>query len=356
MKNHMKLLKWFAVGMLATNVCACVDLEPEPLSFFAPENTFMDKEGLEAALVTSRKQIKHEWFGDAFDAGACRTPIVYEYAFSDLSVIGSPPVKEIHNLTTQLTPTTNASLHLRYWELAWNGIKYANTVVSRAPLANIEEDEKNVYLAEAYFHRAYWYYLLVNQWGNVPLVLEELTQPKLDFYTASREKILEQMKTDLEFAVQWLPVTVEPGAVSRAAGEHLLTKIYLSIGDFEAAAQLQQSGDPSARPDTACRGGQSPGDDLQKSALAGTIAPHDTDTFSFTDGKVDMMQCFETAVEPAAAPAQHLQQTMDRTVVDLENLAHILQDDGCILRGGICRRIRLRRLRIKGHRQILFLF
>lgn len=37
----------------------------------------------------------------------------------------------------------------------------------------------------------------------------------------------------------------------------------------EAAAQLQQSGDPSARPDTACRGGQSPGDDLQKSALAG---------------------------------------------------------------------------------------
>lgn len=229
------IVKWFAVGLLATHVCACVDLEPEPLSFFAPENTFVDKEGLEAALVTSRKQIKHEWFGDAFDAGACRTPIVYEYAFSDLSVIGSPPVKEIHNLTTQLTPTTNASLHLRYWELAWNGIKYANTVVSRAPLANIEEDEKNVYLAEAYFHRAYWYYLLVNQWGNVPLVLEELTQPKLDFYTASREKILEQMKTDLEFAVQWLPVTVEPGAVSRAAGEHLLTKIYLSIGDFEAA-------------------------------------------------------------------------------------------------------------------------
>ena len=136
--------------------------------------------------------------------------------------------------------------------------------------------------------------------------------------------------------------------------EHVLAPGELRV---EAAAQLQQSGDPSARPDTACRGDQSPGDDLQKSALAGTIAPHDTDTFSFTDGKVDMMQCFETAVEPAAAPAQHLQQTMDRTVVDLENLAHILQDDGCILRGGICRRIRLRRrLRIKGHRQILFLF
>ena len=235
MKTKKIIRKWLAVSLLLTNVCACVDLEPEPLSFFAPENTFMDKEGLEAALVTSRKQIKHEWFGDAFDAGSCRTPIVYEYAFSDMSVIGSPPVKEIHNLTTQLTPTTNASLHLRYWELAWNGIKYANTVVSRASLANIKEEEKNAYLAEAYFHRAYWYYLLVNQWGDVPLVLEELTQPKLDFYSTSREKILEQLKSDLEFAVQWLPVTVEPGAVNRAAGEHLLTKIYLAIGDFESA-------------------------------------------------------------------------------------------------------------------------
>lgn len=236
MKNHMKLLKWFAVGMLATNVCACVDLEPEPLSFFAPENTFMDKEGLEAALVTSRKQIKHEWFGDCFDAGTCRTPIAYEYAWSDLAVIGSPEVKELHNMETQLTPTVNADLHLRYWELGWNGIKYANTVVSRTPLSNIEsEEDRNELIAEAYFHRAYWYYLLVNQWGDVPLILEEITEPKLDFYTTSRSKILQQLKTDMEFAVQWLPESAEPGCVSRAAGEHLLAKIYLCTGDFQQA-------------------------------------------------------------------------------------------------------------------------
>ena len=230
------IFKWFVAGLLTTNVCACVDLEPDPLSFFAPENTFMDKEGLEAALVTSRKQIKHEWFGDCFDAGTCRTPIAYEYAWSDLAVIGSPEAKELHNMETQLTPTTNASLHLRYWELAWNGIKYANTVVSRTPKSNIEsEEDKNELLAEAYFHRAYWYYLLVNQWGNVPLILEEITEPKLDFYTESRSTILQQLKADMEFAVQWLPESVEPGQVGRAAGEHLLAKICLCTGDFQEA-------------------------------------------------------------------------------------------------------------------------
>ena len=233
MKNIIKCL---TASLLVVNLSSCVDLDPEPLSFFAPENTFMDKEGLEALLITSRKQIKWEWFGDAFNAGYCETPLVYEYAWSDISVMGAPEVKEIHNLETQLTPTTNMALHLRYWDLAWNGIKYANTLISRVPKSNIDnEDDKNQLLAEGYFHRAYWYYLLVNQWGDVPLLLEEVTGPKLDFYSTSRMKILQQMKTDMEFAVKWLPKNVQPGCVSRAAGEHLLAKIYLCTGDFQFA-------------------------------------------------------------------------------------------------------------------------
>ena len=236
MKTMKNIIKCLTASLLVVNLSSCVDLDPEPLSFFAPENTFMDKEGLEALLITSRKQIKWEWFGDAFNAGYCETPLVYEYAWSDISVMGAPEVKEIHNLETQLTPTTNMALHLRYWDLAWNGIKYANTLISRVPKSNIDnEDDKNQLLAEGYFHRAYWYYSLVNQWGDVPLLLEEVTGPKLDFYSTSRMKILQQMKTDMEFAVKWLPKNVQPGCVSRAAGEHLLAKIYLCTGDFQFA-------------------------------------------------------------------------------------------------------------------------
>ena len=236
MKTMKNIIKCLTASLLVVNLSSCVDLDPEPLSFFAPENTFMDKEGLEALLITSRKQIKWEWFGDAFNAGYCETPLVYEYAWSDISVMGAPEVKEIHNLETRLTPTTNMALHLRYWDLAWNGIKYANTLISRVPKSNIDnEDDKNQLLAEGYFHRAYWYYLLVNQWGDVPLLLEEVTGPKLDFYSTSRMKILQQMKTDMEFAVKWLPKNVQPGCVSRAAGEHLLAKIYLCTGDFQFA-------------------------------------------------------------------------------------------------------------------------
>lgn len=226
------------LAAIVTWSTSCVDLSPDPLSFYAPENTLIDKAGLEALLITSRKQIKWEWFGDAFNAGTVGTPIVYEYAFSDMSIIGSPETKEIHNLETQLTPTTNADLHMRYWDLGWNGIKYANTVISRIDQAEFNsEEERNAILGEAYFHRAYWYYILTHQWGDVPLILEEVTGPKLDFYTASRWVILEQMVEDMEFAVQWLPVSVTRGAVNRAAGEHLLTKFYLSVGEFQKAVE-----------------------------------------------------------------------------------------------------------------------
>ena len=134
-------------------------------------------------LCLCRKQMNFEWFGDAFNSGNCETYSVYEYAWSDLAVMGGPETKEIHNMVTQLTPTTNMYLHLRYWVFGWNGIKYANTVITRAPEADgmASEEDRNACLAEGYFHRAYWYYLLTNQFGDVPWIGEEITGAKLDF-------------------------------------------------------------------------------------------------------------------------------------------------------------------------------
>lgn len=236
-KNIKYIAKGFVLSLTLAFATSCVDLEPEPLSFYTPENAFVNKAGYEAALVSCRKQIKWELFGDAFGNPTCGMPIVYEYAFSDMSIMGSPETKEIHNLETQLTPSTQTTLHLRYWPLAWDGIKYANTIISRLPGATfLSEEDKNVILAEAYFHRAYWYYLLTNQWGDVPLVLEEIKEAKLDFYTASRSSILKQMVSDMEFSVKNLPYKdVKAGYVNRAAGEHLLTKLYLSVGEFQKA-------------------------------------------------------------------------------------------------------------------------
>lgn len=237
MKAIKYILGCFAAGMLATGFQSCVDLDPNPMSFNTPENTFVDKSGIETMLRVCRKQLHFEWFGNAFNSANCESFAVYEYAWSDLAVMGGPEVKEIHNMVTQLTPTTNRNLHLRYWEWGWNGIKYANTVITRTPMAQgmNSDEERNSCLAEGYFHRAYWYYLLVHQFGDVPWIGEEITGAKLDFNTVSRRTILANIKKDMEFAVQWLPLTCHRGAVNRAAGEHLLAKICLATSDFQGA-------------------------------------------------------------------------------------------------------------------------
>ena len=135
-----------------------------------------------------------------------------------------------------MTPTSIDDKEvIGYWEWAWGGIKDANLVISRVDEVGLTEAEKNEVLARAYFGRAYWYYRLVHQFGDVPLILGEITSPRLDFYSHSRDAILQKIAEDLEFAVQWLPEDVQPGDVNQAAGSFLLTKVYLSLREFDNA-------------------------------------------------------------------------------------------------------------------------
>ena len=43
--------------LIAASLSACVDLEPRAMSFLTPENTFVDKAGLETMLRLCRKQM-----------------------------------------------------------------------------------------------------------------------------------------------------------------------------------------------------------------------------------------------------------------------------------------------------------
>lgn len=76
---------------------------------------------------------------------------------------------------TQLTPTLIKGKQrvYKHFSHAWGGIKYANLVINRIPQIEASQEKKDELLAEGYFHLAYWYYRLVNQFGDVPLILEE---------------------------------------------------------------------------------------------------------------------------------------------------------------------------------------
>ncbi|QDH81587.1 RagB/SusD family nutrient uptake outer membrane protein [Echinicola soli] len=225
-----------ASGVLIFSSCSEEWLEPKPLSFYAPENTFNQASGLWGAMVACERNLRHELTGDG-------APILTEHIFSEVAVEGttdkSGPAQDMNKL---ITPDANLnSVNTNrigwYWYEGFKGIKYANVVVSRIdePQDYESEEERNHILGTAYFHRAMRYYRLTHQFGDVPLILEEINSPKLDFYSTDRKVILRKLKEDLEFAEQWVPEYMDRGRVPKGAVQHLLIKVNLALGEFDDA-------------------------------------------------------------------------------------------------------------------------
>jgi hypothetical protein len=229
----MKTKYFILIIYLLVTACDNTWLEPKPLSINTPESIYVDKVGLESVLLKLRKDLRN----DFFQYNGTPHPLTLELISSDIGVAGEQRKDMVINHDLFSTPT-NVSTYKEYrnWELAWAPIRDANVIISRieAPEWKSEKD-KNEILGEAYFHRAYWYYRLVHQFGDVPFLNKEYKEPKLDFFSHSRKTILKKIQTDLEFAVQWLPEVVKPGKVNRAAGYHLLTKVYLANCEFNKA-------------------------------------------------------------------------------------------------------------------------
>lgn len=236
--RNKKLLYFLPLTLaliLGTISCEEKYLEPNVLSFYAPGNTLNDAQGMRGALIACLRNMRYEWYGDS-------PPILTEHIFSEVAVEGttdkSGPAQDLNLLITpdaQLNHTDWNRIGW-YWFEGYKGIRYANAVITRIELPVYEsEQEKNEILGAAYFHRAFRYYRLTQQFGDVPLLLKEYSEPKLNFYTTKREVILQKMKEDLEFAEQWVPDVVDKGAVSKGAVSHLLTKVNLALGLFDDA-------------------------------------------------------------------------------------------------------------------------
>ena len=216
--------------------CSDSFLEPKPLSFFSPNNVFQDAEGLMSVIRACDEKVFSEYYqnGD-------RTYWSDECIYSDIAVEGlSDQASCIQDIVQKITPS--ASLDIEncriggFWSIAYQKIKYTNVVLSRIDAIDLpDEKEKNKIKGMAYFHRAYAYYRLVHQFGDVPFLGNETTEPKVDYISTKREVILRKLKKDMEYASQWCTDDVDRGEVTKGACLHLLTKINLALGEFDDA-------------------------------------------------------------------------------------------------------------------------
>ncbi len=237
-----KNIKLFMAGAASILFTGCSDwLDPKPLSFFTPENTYNSYNGLKTGTDMLNRDVRYfDYYPTSFSADPC---ILSEYFFSEMAVngrtdAGNTPV----DLTALITPSANLkgnnSQINNYWTYLYKGIKDANTLLTRSETAEFEnENQRKEIEALAHFHRAFRYYRLVHQYGDVPFIVEEVTGPRYDFYSTKREAILRWLKNDLETTAPYLSNDVNIGQVTQAAAYHLLAKIDLSLGEFDAAIE-----------------------------------------------------------------------------------------------------------------------
>lgn len=222
-----------------TSGCSDSFLEPKPLSFITTEAGLVDAKSMYSTLAASTILIRNHYMDGSF------APCMFtEYLFTEVMIDATTdktfPSRDLNRLVIPDGVLTDASYNRigNCWSEAYAGIKSASNVISNIDFPTYKsEEEKNAVLGTAYFHRAFWYYLLTNRFGDVPWISSQIKEPKLDFYSTKREVILKRLKEDLEFAVQWVPEKMDKGKVSRGACYHLLAKVYLALNLFDEAVK-----------------------------------------------------------------------------------------------------------------------
>lgn len=230
MKKINNIVVLVFTGMVAIS-CSKSWLTPEPLSFYTPENVYQNPEGLAALAVTLKRDLKEETHNTGKSGTKQYQHLVQEFAASDLA----SPWSQLD--FKKLTPNGSAIYNfLNMFDMMYVNIKNANVLITRTKDVEFKtEAEKNAMLAIGLWYRSYWYYRLVNTYGDVPFIGEEISGAKLDFQSHSRSAILKKIQSDLEFAVQWLPTTAAAGDLTKGAANHLLTKVYLANLEFDKA-------------------------------------------------------------------------------------------------------------------------
>jgi hypothetical protein len=135
--------------------------------------------------------------------------------------------------------SAGAGILLEQWTNLYKGINQANAVLNRSTkVTDMPDATKLIRQAEARFLRAYYYFYLVQTWGDVHFSLEETIGPQVTANKTSEATIYSDgIIPDLEFAVANLPNT-QPnyGRATKGAAQFLLGKALLTRG-YKSFAQ-----------------------------------------------------------------------------------------------------------------------
>lgn len=245
------LLPFFGLALIFMPSCDQDLLDEVPQDFFSPENAYIDPQTFQLSLNTLYSDARDFIFNDTGGQSGGYPNREYLRMGTDVATVGQKHRPYLLVDFSLFNSTHDAAEY--FWDKCYETlIPRANTIISRAEAPELSwdsDEQKNQVLAQARFFRAYAYYTLVNLYGDVPLISEEIITPRFDFVRAPKEEVLNQIREDLEFASEHLPQNpdqVEEGRLVQAAADMLLSTLYLQLdlpdNAIESTSRIINSG------------------------------------------------------------------------------------------------------------------
>ena len=203
---------------------SCSDfLDASNKSNVTDKQTFATKEGFNSLVNDAYQHLQNVYaaplFTSCFSAG------------TDMYADGRNKMNEALNTYETLTPE-NTDIKNLYTYL-YSGIRAANSVSYYAQTAQVDEKTKGQLVGEARVLAAYEYYLLVNNFGGVPIMKDFLTTADTGYPKSSSEDVYAYIISELEDVIsknvlQASTATKGGGRISQETAKAILAKTYLS--------------------------------------------------------------------------------------------------------------------------------
>lgn len=203
---------------------SCSDfLDASNKSNVTAKQSFATKEGLNNLVNDAYQHLQNVYaaplFTSCFSAG------------TDMYADARNKMNEALNTYETLTPE-NTDIKNLYTYL-YSGIRAANSVSYYAQTAQVDEKTKGQLVGEARVLAAYEYYLLVNNFGGVPIMKDFLTTADTGYPKSSAEDVYAYIISELKDVIgknvlQASTATKGGGRISQETAKAILAKTYLS--------------------------------------------------------------------------------------------------------------------------------
>ncbi len=237
--NIRSLIVYALVASFMFATVSCDDmLDRQPLTSISDASFWSGEEDAMLALVGCYK----------FPSGWSSDDFAHPQGLMYLDLAGGNGVEK-ENFTTQGMASSNTIATsgniLGFWSNAYSQIAHYNTFLDKIVDCDMDENKKQVWIAEVKCLRAYYLFYLAFHFKDIPMPLTTLGIEEANTIAqTSQLDVYNQLESDLKSAITSLPLersSSEYGRYTKGAAQVLLSRLYLAQNKWSDAASVLES-------------------------------------------------------------------------------------------------------------------